>query len=120
MTKEEAIRAIGWLKCTTNREDDLEAIDMAIEALSAAELKPKFESVVPNCQKCAIKELWEETEKEDLVAVVHCKDCRWWQDNNNGYPHANCHWCETETPDEDDFCSCGERRDPWAEEERHQ
>lgn len=33
MTKEEAIRLIGWLKCTTNREDDLEAIDMAIKAL---------------------------------------------------------------------------------------
>lgn len=33
MTREEAIRIIGWLKCTTNREDDLEAIDMAIEAL---------------------------------------------------------------------------------------
>lgn len=37
MTREEAIRAIGWMKCTTNREDDLEAIDMAIEALSAEE-----------------------------------------------------------------------------------
>jgi len=34
MTREEAIRLIGWLKSTTNREDDLEAIDMAIEALS--------------------------------------------------------------------------------------
>lgn len=34
MTREEAIRLIGWLKCTTNREDDLEAIDMAIEALN--------------------------------------------------------------------------------------
>jgi AmiR/NasT family two-component response regulator len=45
MTREEAIRLIGWLKCTTNREDDLEAIDMAIEALSAeaeyAESKPE-------------------------------------------------------------------------------
>ena len=66
MTREEAIRLIGWLKCTTNREDDLEAIDMAIEALQA----------VPNCEKCAIKELWKETEKEDLVSVVRCKDCR--------------------------------------------
>lgn len=47
----------------------------------------------------------------DIVAVVRCKDCRWWQDNNNGYPHANCHWCETETPDGDDFCSLGERRE---------
>ena len=47
----------------------------------------------------------------DLTEVVRCKDCRWWQDNNNGYPHANCHWCETETPDADDFCSLGERRE---------
>ena len=44
--------------------------------------------------------------------LVRCKDCRWWQDNNDGYPHANCHWCETETPDEDDFCSLGERKEP--------
>ena len=47
MTREEAIRLIGWLKCTTNREDDLEAIDMAIEALSA-----------------------------EAVEVVRCKDCK--------------------------------------------
>lgn len=40
MTREEAIRLIGWLKCTTNREDDLEAIDMAIEALSNIETDP--------------------------------------------------------------------------------
>ena len=35
MTREEAINLIGWLKSKTNRDDDLEAIDMAIEALSA-------------------------------------------------------------------------------------
>ena len=33
MTRKEAINLIGWLKSKTNREDDLEAIDMAIEAL---------------------------------------------------------------------------------------
>lgn len=44
---------------------------------AVANLKEEFESAVPNCQKCAIKELWEETEKEDLVAVVRCKDCKW-------------------------------------------
>lgn len=33
MTREEAINLLGWLKCKTNRDDDLEAIDMAIEAL---------------------------------------------------------------------------------------
>ena len=41
MTREEAIRLIGWLKCTTNREDDLEAIDMAIEALRREEAEEK-------------------------------------------------------------------------------
>ena len=35
MTKKEAINLLGWLKSKTNREDDLKAIDMAIEALSA-------------------------------------------------------------------------------------
>lgn len=33
MKREEAINLIGWLKSKTNRDDDLEAIDMAIEAL---------------------------------------------------------------------------------------
>lgn len=88
------------------------ALDMAIEALSAANLKEKFESAVPNCQKCAIKQLWEETEKEDLVSVVRCKDCR----------HAGeCHKSVQYTRNEPntvtigytkiDFCSHGERRE---------
>ena len=34
MKREEAIDLLGWLKNKTNRDDDLEAIDMAIEALS--------------------------------------------------------------------------------------
>lgn len=34
MTRTEAINLIGWLKSKTNRDDDLEAIDMAIEALT--------------------------------------------------------------------------------------
>ena len=33
MTREEAINQLGWLKCKTNKERHLEAIDMAIEAL---------------------------------------------------------------------------------------
>ena len=35
MTREEAINLLGWLKSKTNRDDDLEAIDMAIDALRA-------------------------------------------------------------------------------------
>ena len=37
MTREEAINLIGWLKSKTNRDDDLEAIDIAIEALQREE-----------------------------------------------------------------------------------
>lgn len=43
--------------------------------------------------------------------IVFCKDCRYWQDNNGGYPHEECRWGKEETPDEDDFCSYGERKE---------
>lgn len=26
----------------------------------------------------------------DVVPVVRCKDCKYWQDNNDGYPHEEC------------------------------
>lgn len=47
----------------------------------------------------------------DVSPVVHCKDCKYWQDNNDGYPHEECRWGHGETPDADDFCSYGERKD---------
>lgn len=47
----------------------------------------------------------------DAVEVVRCKDCKWWQDNNAGYPSEYCKWDKDETPDYDDFCSMGERRE---------
>lgn len=49
-------------------------------------------------------------QKPEMVAVVRCKDCKYWQDNNDGYPHEECRWGHGETPDENDFCSYGERR----------
>ena len=47
----------------------------------------------------------------DAVPVVRCKDCKYWQDNNGGYPNDECRWGKNETPDADDFCSYGERKD---------
>lgn len=47
----------------------------------------------------------------DAVPVVHCKDCQYWQDNNGGYPNEECRWRGDETPDADDFCSYGKRKD---------
>lgn len=44
-----------------------------------------------------------------VVPIVHCKECRYWQDNNGGYPCGECKWRGDETPDADDYCSEGER-----------
>lgn len=49
--------------------------------------------------------------RADIVPVVRCKECKWWQDNNGGYPHEECRWGKDETPDPDDYCSFGERKD---------
>ena len=46
--------------------------------------------------------------------LVRCRECIYWQDNNDGYPHKDCKWREDETPDPEDFCSAGERRDDGA------
>lgn len=51
-----------------------------------------------------------EAEARYHAEIVRCKDCRYYQDNNGGYPHMNCKWDANETPDEDDFCSGAERR----------
>lgn len=61
----------------------------------------------PALVKAAIKK----APSVDAESVVHCKDCRYWQDNNGGYPNKECRWREDETPDADDFCSCGERKE---------
>ena len=45
------------------------------------------------------------------IDIVRCKECKYWQDNNGGYPHEECRWSKDETPDADDFCSYGERKE---------
>lgn len=47
----------------------------------------------------------------DVVEVVRCGECEYYQDNNGGYPHPECRWNPDETPDADDFCSYGRRRE---------
>ena len=49
-------------------------------------------------------------EVTEFVQVVRCRDCRYWQDNN-GYPHMGCKWDKDETPDADDYCSEGTRKE---------
>ena len=47
----------------------------------------------------------------DVETLVRCKDCKYWQDNNDGYPHEECRWGHGETPYANDFCSYGERKE---------
>ena len=54
-------------------------------------------------------ETYLEESKYEWVKVVRCRDCKYYQDNNDGYPHPDCKWNENETPDEEDFCSGAER-----------
>ena len=81
---------------------DIPLLYMAIEALQAE----------PNCKRCAIKELWQATEKENLVAVVRCKDCK----SSRVYGKTT-HWlaCEDvmegQATDPDGYCYLGERRE---------
>lgn len=44
---------------------------------------------------------------EGKERVVHCYECRYWQDNTIDEENW-CKWRTDETPDADDFCSCGE------------
>ena len=104
MTREEAIRAIGWMKCTTNREDDLEAIDMAIEALKTDTVSR--EDTVTLNSPISIQ--------AEMVAVVRCKDCKHAYYADNRVPHEKTWVCERFMNEEitsNDFCSWGERRD---------
>lgn len=118
MTREEAIRLIGWLKCTTNREDDLEAIDMAIEALKA---EPKLIRV--EYSPFRIKETstpsqtsfrgTQEVHYYEVPSVVRCKDCRhgWYDDDIEYYTCRHPKGLNEELYGVD-FCSYGERREP--------
>lgn len=58
------------------------------------------------------------TEPRDLVEVVRCKDCKWYQEGKIFAPNKFCFRLKHPTEDRkigynyspDDFCSYGERR----------
>lgn len=105
MTRDEAIRAIGWMKCTTNREDDLEAIDMAIEALSQPIVAKHFD-IQSGYIYCSPEIA------ENVKVVVRCKDCIHYEKHESW--SACTYWSgdpyEQASVIDEDFCSYGERR----------
>lgn len=80
-----------------------EKVDMA-ECLIDARTAERFATF------CALADAVEEMPTVDAEVVVRCKDCKYWKNNNNGYPHEECRWGHGETPDDNDFCSYGERK----------
>ena len=99
MTREEAIERLNIHKSTSVFVDSIaEAIDMAIEALSA-------DTVSREHHDMEIKELKRQIKDQaEMVAVVRCKDCR----------HRDLFSCPLTDNDfqkDDDYCSWGERRE---------
>ena len=82
MTRKEAFSYLSQIYATTYSERYRDALEVAISALRPVS--------------------WER--------VILCRDCRFWQDNNGGYPHPECRWGNDETPDADDYCSFAERK----------
>ena len=110
MTREEAIYRLkntAWLGTDEDREQTEQAVDMAIEALSADTVSRDVHVGIVNELVKRIEEL-----KADSVKVVRCKDCRY-----RFYDEPNdCYMCDRheygESFEDDDFCSWGERREP--------
>lgn len=114
MTREEAITKLHWLKAELIKGTDLnEPLDMAIEALSADTVsRETYHNLVTasNDIDRALREYQDKEENGELVSVVRCKDCRYYNpiDENKPYPCGyGIYMCN-----KDDFCSYGERREP--------
>ena len=92
MTREEAINQLGWLKCKTNKERHLEAIDMAIEALEAMDNTENTLQHVGSVER--LKGRWALPNKELTDRpMAECSICGWyvnpkWVDDYNFCP--NC------------------------------
>ena len=109
MTREEAITNIEYLEWAFDLTDEHhKALDMAIEALSVANLKEEFESA--ECEDYEHATLVDI--KEPLkVSVVRCKDCKWAEKAIFDEYCVECTMHHT-TFMKHGFCNHGERREP--------
>ena len=111
MTREEAIARLEANKGAFVFKETNEALDMAIEALSADTVSREHHDMEVKELKHQIKD------REPLrVDVVRCKDCRYYNpiDENKPYPCGyGMYMCN-----KDDFCSYGERQCNYFGERR--
>ena len=124
MTKKEAIEFGKTILLVADSNDDESAIEFTRIAISALEQEPcddaidRAEAMTEIMMSKSIvafnRDLWIRT--KDAVHILRelpsitqksgkCKTCKYWQDNNNGYPSDMCKWRTDETPNADDYCS---------------
>ena len=94
----------------TNIETAMAIICDMCECLYPGLFCPEKPNLGNNLGKCDRRKHLEE-DAADVVPVVRRKDCKYWQDNNDGYPNEECRLGHGETPDDNDFCGYGERKD---------
>ena len=102
MTREEAItrlKNMAWLYGSAEREQNIEAIDMAIEALQADAVSRK-DTVTLNSPISI---------QAEMVSVVRCKDCKYYHKSEK-YSYCNVINVKGRSPKKIDFCSYGERK----------
>jgi hypothetical protein len=71
----------------------------------------KLEMPEDDCCYADLEAFVETICESEYIDIVRCGECKYWQDNNGGYPHPDCRWVRIETPDADDYCSLGERKE---------
>lgn len=101
MTREEAItilKDISWQMGSVKRWENIEAIDMAIEALHREEAEEKG-----YCHRIR---------PSNVEVVVRCKNCKHWSGNGKMHNNHLCKRAQDQNIDYwtrgDDFCSYGE------------
>ena len=79
--------------------------------IDANDFKREMEKYLPDDRELALKVL-KSIKTADVVEVVRCKDCEWWDRKND-----HDEWCHCNENDRegcwqaDDYCSWGERRE---------
>lgn len=68
-----------------------------------------IEFIVPIDEKIVTEEYIDAMRKR-YTEIIRCEDCKFYQENNGGYPIEECKWRSDETPDMKDYCSLGERK----------
>lgn len=95
---------MAWLYGSAEREQNIEAIDMAIEALQT-------DAVSREAHYDAVANRITDMEERGFVSVVRCKDCIHWKADNEVFELGFCCVFPQKWVAETFYCADGERRE---------